>query len=155
MRADPIHFLKSNGENVFFIVRSILNNSQEFAPYIYVSNNPINLLDPNGLTIQDAYKGLVFGFRAAGVVIKETAKIVTVDVGLALVNYVPLPPGVSFWTGRGLSGAVIHNNFLGLQQTAIQISQDIQSIRDEIFPITPSPSLDSFEKTSTPCVSGK
>jgi len=79
--------------------------------------------------------------------------MVAVDAGLALVNYFPLLLCVSFWTGRGLSGEVIHNNFLELQQTARQISQDIQLIKDEIFPITPPLPLDSFGETNNPCVS--
>jgi hypothetical protein len=113
------------------------------------------LVDPYGLIIRDAYKGAVFGFRAAGVVMKETAKIVAVDVGLALANYVPLPLGVSFWTGRGLSSVIIHNNFLGFEKNAIHISQEIQLIRDEIFPITPPPLPGSFREADTLCVSDK
>jgi len=77
--------------------------------------------------------------------------MVVVDVGLALTNYIPLPPGVSFWSGRGLEGWVIYNNFIGMEQTALQISQEIQSIRDEIFPNPPPPVSDSFWDTGTPC----
>jgi hypothetical protein len=81
--------------------------------YSYVLNNPINLIDPYGLTMRDAYKGAIFGFRASGVVVRETAKMVAADVGLALTNYISLPSGVSFWSGRGLSAWVINNNLGG------------------------------------------
>jgi len=60
-------------------------------------------------------------------------KIVATDVALTLTNYVPLPPITSFWASRGLNGHIINNNFVGLQQTAIQISQEIQKIRGEVF----------------------
>ena len=93
----------------------------------------MNFVDPYGLTMQDAYRGGIFGFRAAGVVMRETAKIVATDVALTLTNYVLLPPGISFWSSRGLNGYIIHNNFIGLQQTAKQISQEIQKIRNEVF----------------------
>jgi hypothetical protein len=93
----------------------------------------VNFVDPYGLTMQDAYRGGIFGFRAAGVVMRETAKIVATDVALTLTNYVLLPPGISFWSSRGLNGYIIHNNFIGLQQTAKQISQEIQKIRNEVF----------------------
>jgi len=125
-------------------------NSGDTDLYGYVVNNPVNAIDPYGLTMRDACKGAIFGFRASGVVIRETAKMVAVDVGFALINYIPLPPGVSFWSGRGLSIWVIDNNFIGMEQLALQISQEIQSIRDEIFPNIPPSVSDSFWDTGTP-----
>ena len=77
-----------------------------------------------------AYNGAIFGFRAAGIVAKETSIIVALDVIFALTNYLPLPPRVSFWTGRALSGYTIHDNFTGMEQTALQISEEIQSLVD-------------------------
>lgn len=88
----------------------------------------------NGL--EAVLKGAVFGFKASGVVIKETTKIVAIDVALALTNYIPLSEGVSFWFGRGLSGWVINNNFAGMNQTAVRISLEIQSISDETFKVS-------------------
>lgn len=83
--------------------------------------------------IDAAFKGAVFGFKASGVVIRETTKIVAMDVALALTNYIPLSEGISFWFGRGVSGWVIHNNFIGANQTAVRISLEIQSIHHETF----------------------
>jgi YD repeat-containing protein len=57
---------------------------------------------------------------AAGVVMKETGKIVAQDVALAAANYIPLPPAVGFFTGRGLSGLAISRNYSGLEDVAKQ-----------------------------------
>ena len=121
--------------------------------YAYVLNDPVNFIDPYGLTMRDAYKGGIFEFKAASVVMREAAKIVATDVALTLTNYVPLLPIVSFWTGRGLNGYIINNNFVGLQQTAIQVLQEIQKIRDEVFSDTDDDCLPN-SKNPSPSQSG-
>lgn len=108
--------------------------------YVYVANNPILLIDPWGLckqdnnALRDLIRGAEFGFKAAGVVMKATAKMVAEDVALAAANYIPLPPRVAFVTGRGLSGLAISRNFYGLEEVANRVSRDIVIIRNDVFP---------------------
>jgi RHS repeat-associated protein len=63
--------------------------------YGYVKNDPVNSTDPAGLckrdgnSFRDIFEGAEFGFKAAGVVIGETFKIVAQDVLLEITSYIP------------------------------------------------------------------
>jgi RHS repeat-associated protein len=49
LRPDPSHNVQPRGTNIPYLLPSFLNTPQELNPYPYVLNNPLNLIDLNGL----------------------------------------------------------------------------------------------------------
>ena len=95
-----------------------------------VSNNPINFIDPYGLSAKDAFKGLHFGIRATGAVTTEVARIVARDVAVATTSaYINIP----FAVGRAMTGMSTYGDFIGLGEVGTRVSERINAIRDEMY----------------------
>lgn len=74
--------------------------------------------------------------------------MIAVDVFFTVINYVPLPVGIGFWTGRGISIWILHNNLIGFEQFANDVSNEIQQILIDMYPpdpIAPPPSINFGE----------
>ena len=98
--------------------------------YGYVQNNPINWIDPYGLSAADALKGLDFGIRAAGVVTGEVARMVAKDVAVATTSaYLDIP----FVVDRALTGISAYGDFVGLGEVGARVSKKIQGIKNEMY----------------------
>jgi hypothetical protein len=97
---------------------------------IVVQNNPVNFVDPSGLSARDALKGLHFGIRASVPVTIEVARIVARDVAVATTSaYLNVP----FAIGRAMTGMSAYGDFLGLGEIGSQVSKKINTIRNEMY----------------------
>ncbi|MCK4528831.1 RHS domain-containing protein [candidate division WOR-3 bacterium] len=83
---------------------------------------------------EELHRGVVFGFRAAGVVTVETAKIVAQDVVLSMVK-VPLTPAGSFAFSKSVGLILLPVNVVEAGDNTRNLSNRVQEIRRSVFDI--------------------
>ena len=83
-------------------------------------------------------KALLFGAKAAGVVLKETSIRVMLDAGLAVIGaYSPLTLKDLF-NGRLLACTILANNLMDAKETAEKIDRKLRKIKSQLYPEEPN-----------------
>jgi len=82
--------------------------------------------------LREMAKGTAFGFMAAGVVVWETAKLVTVDVAKAVVgSMLPMSHGTEFVVDKAVNAKETYDNVTqDMRDMAVRTGTRIEKLRE-------------------------
>ena len=112
--------------------------------YVYALNNPILFVDPWGLcagdsnAFGDVLRGAEFGVRAAARVTLDVADMVFWDTVQAVTmayggKFIKFPAGGAYAIGNSVNAIKLPVQVVGFQERAINISNDLERIRADVF----------------------